>query len=133
MIKSSCFAEEGTRRKRKSPNGWQTSSGRSALRCTPQELINVSLASASGFAKWACGTNSSLRIIEPGYRSLIVCHRPGRNCVPVSRGSTGRIGLSAAVMNPPPRLADQGEMQMKKQQGQSRVILLQHLADEFAV
>jgi hypothetical protein len=49
------------------------------LQCTPQELIKVSRALASGFDRLAWETKLSLRIIEPGYRSLIVCQSPGRS------------------------------------------------------
>ena len=43
------------------------------------ELIKVSRASASGFDRLAWDTKLSLRTIEPGYRSLIVCQSPGRS------------------------------------------------------
>src|SRR5690242_9096903 len=54
--------------------------------------------------------------MEPGYRSLILCHRPGRSCVPASRGSVGI--LSVSIMNPFCGLSDQVEVQMKIEQSQ---------------
>src|SRR5271154_4777831 len=65
----------------------------------------------------------------------MVCHKPARSCVPDSRGSVADNAccLSAAVMNPPPGPADEIKMQVVEQQGQRRVVLLQHLSDEFAI
>src|SRR5271170_5192039 len=64
----------------------------------------------------------------------MVCHSPGRSCVPDSRGSrAGAEDLSASVMDPPPRFADQIKMQMKEEQGESRFVLLQHLRNELTV
>src|SRR5258708_6776724 len=61
MIKSSWRARDGTRRNRKSPNGWQTSRGGSLLACTPQEVIIVRRASERGFRNSARGTKSASR------------------------------------------------------------------------
>src|ERR1700685_1060670 len=120
MIKSPCRADDGTRRNRKSPKGWQTSSGGSPLLCTPHELINVKRASDRGFRRWASGTKSDFSIIEPGYRSLIVCQSPGRSCVPVSRGSLD--SLSAPVMNPLPGFSDQVKVQVEIEQCQRGLV-----------
>jgi hypothetical protein len=120
MITSSCRADDGTRRNPKSPKGWQTSRGGSLLACTPQELINVKRASDRGFRQLASGTKSDFSIIEPGYRSLIVCQSPGRSWVPVSRGSLD--SLSAPVLNPLPGFSDQAKMQVKVEQCHRRLI-----------
>src|ERR1700720_2848621 len=64
----------------------------------------------------------------------MVCQRPGRSCVPTSRGSAAdKVFLSATVMNPPPGPADEIKMQMKEKEGQSRFVRLQNPGDEFAV
>src|ERR1700723_1843350 len=64
----------------------------------------------------------------------MVCQRPGRSCVPTSRGSAAdKVLLSAAVMNPPPGPADEIKMQMKEKEGQSRFVRLENPRDEFAV
>src|SRR3984885_2583659 len=64
----------------------------------------------------------------------MVCQRPGRSCVPTSRGSAAdKVLLSAAVMNPPPGPADEIKMQMKEKQGQSRFVRIENPGDEFAV
>src|SRR5260370_37155098 len=60
--------------------------------------------------------------------------RPGRSCGPASRGSAAdKVLLSAAVMNPPPGLADQIKVQMVKEESQGRLVLLQDLGNEFAI
>src|ERR1700723_956801 len=56
----------------------------------------------------------------------MVCQRPGRSCVPTSRGS-------AAVMDPPPGPADDIKMQLKEKEGQSRFVRLENPDDEFTV
>src|SRR6202041_3891222 len=64
----------------------------------------------------------------------MVCQRPGRSCVPTSRGpAADEVSLSAAVMDPPPGPADEIKMQMKEKQGQSRFVRLENPGDEFAV
>src|SRR5271156_3115240 len=64
----------------------------------------------------------------------MVCQRPGRSCVPASRGSAAdKVFLSAAVMNPPPGPADEIKMQMKEKEGQSRFVRLENPRDEFTV
>src|ERR1700723_412115 len=64
----------------------------------------------------------------------MVCQRPGRSCIPTSRGSaTDEVSLSAAVMDPPPGPADEIKMQMKEKEGQSRFVRLENAGDEFAV
>src|SRR5579859_2812955 len=67
----------------------------------------------------------------------MVSHSPGRNCWPVSRGSRGsevclRV-LTASVMDPFPRFANEMEVQMKIEQRQSGIVLLHYLANEFFV
>src|SRR5260370_21103036 len=120
MIKALCRAPDGTRRNRKSPNGRQTSRGGSVLACTPQELIMGRRTSESGLRDAASGTKSAFSIIEPRYRSLIVCQRPRRNCVPASRGSIDP--LSAPVMDPLSRFAYQVNVQVKIEQCQRGLI-----------
>src|SRR5215469_5730236 len=132
MIKSGCRALDGTRRKVKSPNGWQTSMGRSDFTCTRQELIRVTRDSFSGFDKRAKAIWSAFVTMEPGYRWLIVCHKPGRNCWPDSLGSC--FWLSAAsVMNPLSRFSNEVEVQVKIEQGQRGFIFLHRLLDEISV
>src|SRR6202522_4862424 len=64
----------------------------------------------------------------------MVCQRPGRSCVPTSRGSASdEVSLSAAVMDPPPGPADDIKMQMKEKEGQSRFVRLENPSDEFTV
>src|SRR6266481_2468302 len=67
----------------------------------------------------------------------MVSHSPGRNSWPLSRGSCGsgfclRL-LTASVMDPFPRFANEMEMQMKIEQRQSGIVLLHYLANEFFV
>ena len=66
------------------------------------------------------GTKSDFSIIEPGYRSLIVCQSPGRSCVPVSRRSLD--SLSAPVMNPLPGFSDQVKVQVEIEQCQRGLV-----------
>src|SRR5258707_2707389 len=64
----------------------------------------------------------------------MVCQRPGRSCVPASRGSAAdNVLLSAAVMNPPPGLADQIKVQMVEEESQGRFVLFQDLGNKFAI
>src|ERR1700685_239479 len=64
----------------------------------------------------------------------MVSQRPGRSCIPTSRGSaTDEVSLSAAVMDPRPGHADEIKMQMKEKEGQSRFVRLENPGDEFTV
>src|SRR5258708_5399661 len=64
----------------------------------------------------------------------MACQRRGRSWVPASRGSAADKGLlSAAVMNPPPGLADEIKMQMEEKESQRRFIFLKDVVNEFAI
>src|SRR5579872_6802723 len=60
----------------------------------------------------------------------MVCHKPGRNCSPVSLGSRFRASATS-VMDPVSGFSNQVKMQVKVKQGQRGFILLHRLLDKI--
>src|SRR6267143_1339896 len=91
----------------------------------PAELTNVSRVCDNGLRRRANGMKSDLVIIEPGQRSLIVSHRPGRNCL---------VSSESSVMDPCSRALYEIKVQVEIEMGQRcRRLVIESGEDKFAI